>query len=370
MIVIAPEHRDGSTPISFIREVPNSNSTGEKRATKSGKRTIDYNRIAHTPSPEVEAGRTAQLKIRAYELGCIHDSLHKIDASSSPTNLNTSSLPLSCFSSKLGIHKPGSISFAGHSFGAATVAQFVKTVYYSPSSNKPPITYEPIFSPASRSSIVAQITPSTPLILLDMWCLPLRAATTSWLWDKPLPAYAPSGPGGAGILAVESQAFVKWREHLKATKRFLSPDPSNESTKDAREAVHFYYPTASAHLSQSDFGILFPWVTKKVFASEEPERVMKLNVRAVLQLLRERGISIAATSREDMELGSEIAKGEVLSDDKMIFSKGKGSEDGIRGWNWLTTDAKDLQDVQYEADSKVRGDAGVEEAVVGGEVGA
>lgn len=368
IVVIAPEHRDRSTPISFIRDVPATNES-EKSNTKTSKRTVTYNRISHTPSPEVEAGRTAQLKIRTYELGCIHDALLKMDSAANLTNLNASSAPLSCFSQKLAIHEPGSIAFAGHSFGAATMAQFIKTVYYSPASNNPPADYEPIFSPSSRSAIVKQITPNTPLVLLDMWCLPLRAKTTRWLWDKPLPCYASGGPGGCGVLAVESQAFVKWRVHLKATKRFLSPDPSQESTKqlleaDGRDPVHFYYPTASAHLSQSDFGILFPWVTKKVFASEEPERVMKLNVRAILQLLRERSIPIAPTSAEDMEIGSEIAKGEDLKDDRGIFTYG----DDIRGWNYLTTDAADLSDVDFEEDSGVKADAKPSQAVVGGEL--
>ena len=39
MIVIAPEHRDGSTPISYIRDVPSNNSVTEKSAARKARRT-------------------------------------------------------------------------------------------------------------------------------------------------------------------------------------------------------------------------------------------------------------------------------------------------------------------------------------------
>lgn len=369
VIVICPEHRDGSSPISFVRELPGHRGSGEKAQSTGSTKVVDYIKISHSPSPQVEAARTRQLKIRLWELGCIYDSLLKLDTTlTSLTNLNTSSASLGAFADKMQVHQPGSITFAGHSFGAATVAQFVKTIYYSPQARDAPSSYEPLFSPSSHSAVVEQVTPNTPIVLLDMWCYPMRAKTTTWLWDKPMPCYAPSGPGGSAILAVESQAFVKWREHLKVTKRFLSHDPASDSAKsedDARPPPHFYYPATSAHLSQSDFGVLFPWVTKKIFASEEPERVMKLNVRAVLQLLRERNIPVSATSREDMELGSEIPKGEEVEDDRRIFSK----RGGIRGWVYLSTDANDMSDVAFEAASAVNDEkTSPGQAVVSGEV--
>ena len=180
---------------------------------------------------------------------------------------------------------------------------------------------------------LTQITPNTPLILLDVWCFPLRTSTSRWLWNKPLPCYAPGGPGGCGVLAVESQAFYKWRIHLKATKRLLSPNPASEThtvEDDGRPGPHFYYPTASAHLSQSDFGILFPWVTRRMYAIEEPERIMKLNVRAILQLLRERHVPVSPTSASDMEIGSETDM--VTKDDSKIFCM----NGEIKGWNYLT----------------------------------
>src|SRR3954463_11652122 len=107
VIVVATEHRDGSTPISYIREVPSGESTGEKSRPKHGKRTTSYMRYSHTPSPEVEEGRNAQLKIRLWEMGLIHDSLMKVDEAADLTNLNTSSVSLSMFKAKMNVHIPG-----------------------------------------------------------------------------------------------------------------------------------------------------------------------------------------------------------------------------------------------------------------------
>lgn len=366
VIVICPEHRDGSAPISFVRSVPKGLEKGEKSQFTVGRSKVGYNRVSHTPSPEVEAARTAQLKIRLYELGCIHDALLKIDQGVSLTNLNASSAPfLHRFSGRMAVYEPGTIIFAGHSFGAATIGQFVKSTFYSPETSTAPASYEPIFTPSSRSAISKQITPNTPLVLLDVWCFPLRVASTRWLWNKPLPCYAPGGPGGCAVLAVESQAFFKWRIHLKATKHFLSPNPASEShtvKNDGRPGPHFYYATASAHLSQSDFGVLFPWFTRKIFAIEEPERIMKLNIRAILQLLRERKIPLSPISASDKEIGSETDM--TTKDDSKIFC----TNGEIKGWNYLSTDVDDLSDIEFEDDSNVDIKARPSEAVVGGEL--
>ncbi|KAA8573451.1 hypothetical protein EYC84_005036 [Monilinia fructicola] len=247
MIVIASEHRDGSTPISYIREPPSDSSSMEKEkvSQKHAKKTVDYVKLSHTPSPEVEEGRNEQLKIRLWEMGLIHDSLLKLDEGKKITNLNTSSTSLSMLKDQMNVHEPGKITFAGHSFGAATVVQFIKSVFYTPESSSAPKSYKPLYSTFPKSPICSQITPNNPIVLLDY------------------------------------------------------------------------------------FGILFPWITKKVFAAEEPERIMKLNVRAVMQLLRERGIEVSKTRKKDLELQGDEAE---TNDDVKIF----GKDGGVRGWNWLS----------------------------------
>lgn len=370
VIVIAPEHRDGSAPISYIRDVPSNNSISEKASAKRSKRTVDYTRVSHTPSPEVEASRNAQLKVRLWELGAIHESLLQLDLGKDLNNLNTSSSSLSVFKGLMDVHTPGKIAFAGHSFGAATVSQLVKSTFYAPKTAEAPAEYEALFSPSSRSAITSQITPKTPLVLLDMWCMPLRAATTRWLWNLPFPCYSSAdAPGGEAVLAVESQAFFKWGEHLRATKRFLSPDPS-VTKYDYRRAgqkwtePNLFYATTSAHLSQSDFGMLFPWVTKKVFGSEEPERLMKLNVRAILQMLRAQDLEVSSTSAEDME-SSEIGKeGVETTDDSKILERSR--KEVVRGWIWISSDAGETgNDGDVEKEEEIVEPA---DAVVGNEI--
>lgn len=350
MVVIAPEHRDGSTPISYIRDVPSDNTVSEKTSAKKTRFAVDYVKLTHTPGPEVEAGRNRQLRVRLWELGVVHDSILKLDLGTKLSNLNTSSTSLAPFKGTMDVHTAGKITFAGHSFGAATVAQFVKSTFYSPRNASAPKSYTPLFTPSCRSSIVSQITPQTPLILLDVWCLPLRAESTRWLWNLPFPCYSEGGPGGAALLAVESQAFFKWRTHLKATKRLLSSNPSSDVHKHKGKpfsAPNFFYADTSAHLSQSDFGVLFPWVTKRIFGSEEPERIMKLNVRAILQVLRDQGVEVSETSREDMELAE--AGGEETRDDRLILSR-----EGVRGWHWISTDVAEMADVDDEAEAETK----------------
>ena len=113
-----------------------------------------------------------------------------------------------------------------------------------------------------------------------------------------MPAYAPGGPGGRGILAVTSEAFFKWGANMNAMKQALSSNVPNELRPSAR----FFYPTSSAHLSQSDFGILFDWLIRRVLKTEmPPERYIKLNARAILQVLREEGYELSETSPADRE---------------------------------------------------------------------
>ncbi|RFU25877.1 hypothetical protein B7463_g10461, partial [Scytalidium lignicola] len=368
VIVVCPEHRDGSAPVSIIRDVASGTPCSEKeQKPRKPRRVVNYVRYSHTPSPEVEEGRNSQLKIRLWELGLIHDSLLKIDKGDDITNLNTSSSPLSAFENRMEVQEPGKIIFAGHSFGAATMTQLVKFTYHSPQISEAPADFETLFTPSSRSSIVKQVTPQTPLILLDVWCLPLRSSTSRWLWEKPLPCYASGGAGGAALLTVESQAFYKWQVNLKSTKQLLSPDPTAESFDYAAKGIpepNLYYAASSAHLSQSDFGLLFPFVTKKFLAALEPDRVMRLNVRAIMQLLRSNKVPVAATSAADMEMGGDEHKG-VTNDDHLIFNR----NNEVRSWRWISTDCNDPRDLNESGMTAELEKAQVAEAPVEDQLG-
>ncbi|KYK61678.1 phospholipase A2 [Drechmeria coniospora] len=353
VVVICPEHRDGSAVTAFVRQA------------NKDRRIIPYSKISHKAGPEVYEAREGQLRTRLWELGLIHDAVLAIDQGQAVSNLNLSTPSLQQFSAQLDVQDPGRVVFGGHSFGAATMVQFLKSTYYADTAEVVAMR-KPLFSPAKGSSLRRQITERTVTMLLDMWCLPLAAPNSAPLLRLPLPMFAdlPSASGGRALLAVESEAFFKWTEHLHLTARILSPDPSatvvtSEMFERPGGVKHaepnFFYVVHSAHLSQSDFGILFPWLTSKVFGAENPERVLRLNLRAQLQLFRVNGFPVAPTHADDLVDGAGVdvneaelrlaetvdevatpAEGvndEGVNDDKAIFHRsGNG---GVECWKFI-----------------------------------
>ena len=372
LVVVAPEHRDGSAPISFIRS---SDGVPAK--------AVDYRALPHKPTPGLEEARNKQLAIRLWEMGLLHEALLKLD--DNPAQLHNIAdqtsqdpVPLSMFASALDVHTPGKISWSGHSFGAATIVQFIKSVYYHDS--RPFNGYTPLYRPTPGSSLVNQITPSTPITLLDLWTLPLLSTPTSYLWSKPLPAY--NSNAGSPPLAILSEAFFKWTNNFRETKRALSPPASQTFTPEKKP--HIFYPISSAHLSQSDFGPLFPWTTRKIFKAEDPERTLRLNVRAILESLRRSGVKVADTSASDMELELESEQGSDKSASKEQQHGGNLKErfplaqdlkilatDGsVRGWIAIPLDEPDdATDSKAETvEAKQPGEAIVQGEVMKGQV--
>ncbi|KAL8994926.1 MAG: hypothetical protein Q9169_005227 [Polycauliona sp. 2 TL-2023] len=324
VVVVAPDHRDGSAPLSLIRALPGSVS-----------RPIEYRSISHQQSPEVEEARDDQLRIRLWELGLIHEAILKIDRGEPLMNTLAEKSPktmddLAMFSSTLDVHTPGSISWSGHSFGAATVVQLVKSVFYHSAKEAPP-SYEPLYQPSTSSQIAHQITPSSPISLLDLWCMPLLSKSTSWLNTQPLPCYAPDGPGGNNVIAILSEAFFKWKNNLNQLKRTISEDPSLDKPSVRHcSPPYVFYPVSSAHLSQSDFGILFPWLTRKALKAEDPTRTLRLNTRAILEVMRLNGVEVADTSAVEMEestANGRVRDGQMGQDWKILQTDGN-----VPGW--------------------------------------
>ena len=307
MVVVAPDHRDGSCPISFITEPETENL-----------KSVDYISLPHKPLPEVEEGRNNQLRTRCWELDKIHDAILKLDAGKNVTNLQASKGPsrLPIFEGRLDVKRPGKISWAGHSFGATTMVQFLKSVYHNGS----------VLFEDPSSELKQQITPASPISLLDLWAMPLSGSSTSQLWDQPLPSYC--GTPSSVPLAILSKGFYKWSTNFEYTLKTICP-PASQAT----EQPHIFYPISSAHLSQSDFGLLYPWLTRKVMKADEPERTLRLNIRAILEQLRRSGIEVESTSALDLEIEQDQevdlpADGWPLGQDhKILRADGK-----VRGW--------------------------------------
>nr|OQO01763.1 hypothetical protein B0A51_18769 [Rachicladosporium sp. CCFEE 5018] len=370
MVVIALDHRDGSSPMQRVR------ATAAAPA-----RSISPVKITHEPGPEAYEGRDKQLRIRLWEVSVAFEALMKIDAGETLDNLddNTSSSSgvrsevLKRFEGVLDIHRPGKVSWAGHSFGAATIVQLLKSVHYY--QEKPAEVTKPLLVPNSDAAIVQQIMPESPALLLDMWCLPFRSPEQSWLYDRPLPSYSHGGPKGDNVLSVLSESFHRWTANRDVTRHIIaapmtsrrpslvpqlsrekgkllpnwarlrddspssaqdsgyaserSPSPrpvpsrkaSSPSSHTPDQAAtptthqhtpgpHMFYPLRSQHFNQSDFGILFPWLTRRFAKAEEPERIIDLNVRAMVQVARDAGIEVGG------------------SDDSEILQK----DSGIRWW--------------------------------------
>jgi platelet-activating factor acetylhydrolase len=352
VVVICPEHRDGSAVASFIR-IPDENDKSAKVKTK---KMVQYNRISHDVSPEVYEAREAQLRIRLWELGLIHEAVLAMDKGVNFRNLNTSTTSLQQFVGRLKVHEPGSIIFAGHSFGATTMTQLLKSTYYADNEDVASIK-NPLFSPKKDSAIRKQVTERNVTMLLDMWCMPLLAPNSEALFNLPLPVYddLASAVGGTGLLAVESESFHKWTEHLHIKARILSPEPKARTVSPTvferpsgikQSEPNFFYVLNSAHLSQSDFGILFPWLTKKIFDAEQPERALRLNLRAQLQLLRVNNIPVARTYSGDLVDGASIDKldsakqaensvqvADGLMNDQAIFDR--SGTHVVDFWRWI-----------------------------------
>ncbi|KIX07288.1 uncharacterized protein Z518_01941 [Rhinocladiella mackenziei CBS 650.93] len=397
IVCVAPEHRDGSAPVTLIRSADGVETS------------IRYQRHPHTPTTKVFNSRNAQLRIRLWELEQLYAVLSRLNAGQTFSNYAVARRrparpPLVRDTLDL---QPGRVTWVGHSFGGATIVQFIKSVYYHqflPSlqgtqyENDPD--WRPLSSPVLSSELVRQITPDSPVGLLDLWAMPLRAELTKWLWEKPLPCYDRKPAPGTNndhttpnVVAIMTAEFYKHTELLIRMKAALSANPpeaiatlerqrdkSNqgwnaaettalstppnkassetevhgcaaEDTSDS-DAEGFSLGSAisastspssapsrstspspsrgrnktlspsssttsivpsfslsptslptppgpklfliprSAHLSQSDFGLLFPKLTRYLMKAEQPKETIQLNVRAVLSVMRGAGLEI------------------------------------------------------------------------------
>ena len=320
VICVASEHRDQSCPISIIRH-------GDGTTTE-----VPYLTLSHSPDPDIIAARNAQLRIRLWELELLYTTVEMLEFGSVLLNLAHKSAP--SFKHMLDLN-PSSVTWAGHSFGAASIVQLVKSVFWHQSiPSRQNSEYEddpdwrPLYTPAENSALSRQITAQSPIVLLDVWTMPLCGSpSTKWLWEKPLPCWAAEAGGQrSNVVAIMSEGFYNWDEQLQRTKSLISERPVDGPTSAAdahRREPRLFYAPKTAHLSQSDFGCLFPWIVKRFLNAENPERTILLNVRAILQLFRERGVHVE-TFKQSLGAGGP----DVAEDDKEILA----ADGRVEGW--------------------------------------
>ena len=410
VICAAPEHRDGSSPVSWVR------GPGGKIIAE-----IAYQKFSHTPSADVFNGRNAQLRIRLWELDLIYSALSKMNEGQSLTNYACDTSTPPSFKSTMDF-TPGHVTWLGHSFGAATITQFIKSIYYHSSLPSPRKArqggehdWTPLYRPSSNSILTQQITPDSRIALLDVWTLPFRAPSAQWLWEKPFPCYDrdPSSDPGTNTIAIMSIEFYSYPDLRKRTQALLSPDPvsaekefsqqakvEGTTTERPHSSPHISTPPnnadeepdvsapalleadvlpaptiptedehssptasasasrdpspsssssipnsqataspsssttslspsipavrskspadvevtapklftipSSAHLSQSDFGLLFPTLTRYLMKAIDPEGTIILNIRGITAVMRSAGLDVR---RIDQPQSQRVAKG-------------------------------------------------------------
>jgi Platelet-activating factor acetylhydrolase, isoform II len=86
-------------------------------------------------------------------------------------------------------------------------------------------------------------------------------------------------------LYIVSEQYLKWPENYRAVPPLLNESRSSSSF------AKLFYMKGSAHISQSDFQLLFPNLCRRYFnAKVDAEKVMDVNVRAGIEFLRTVGI--------------------------------------------------------------------------------
>lgn len=324
-LVLSVEHRDGSAPTTFVREYI-TGKTGESRVQ------VEYVALKHAMDDNVAQGRNAQLEKRCRELAMAFEALRKLEDGSLATvkgihvgsqleqTEDASYELLRNFKGQLpDVNVPGRVIFTGHSFGAATTIQFLKSVYY------PPIP-EPLFTVSPQSPLKRQITSSTPTVLLDLWCLPLLGARTRPLYALPLPGYQ-SPTTATTILHLHSQQFFDWPAGSRAIWKTLSPQP--EATPPAKlpdepekKKIEWRLIETSKHMGPSDFTMLTP-----SFLDRDAKRLCSQYISGVTGFLKGLGYGCFEGEVTGRELrGGEWGDGGAEWDQK---EREKADKDGV-----------------------------------------
>lgn len=269
-IVAAVEHRDGSGPMSIVNHPPElsarrltSEAIYRVKYHKRRKEARNYDKIPcvipafdkYDTSPRHEVDhelREAQINLRVSEIDEAYQVMVEI-ASGRGEDLKEVNLrsPGRAGASSQGLNgidfdtwkdrfHVDNVTMVGHSFGAATTVQMLRSRQYG---------Y------------------LTQGIVYDIWGMPVLPATEENHINVPL-------------LGINSEAFMYWDANFNVAKSV---------TKESRETGNQAWLLTcrgTVHIAQSDFCILYPRVAKNVMKmTMSPIRAIDVNMDASLDFL-------------------------------------------------------------------------------------
>lgn len=284
-VVVAIEHRDGSGPRTFInlpkgeeklaRNGDGDSSSGERgeridvpdKDRKKGFSRMDYvfpkgNKRDTMPGNKrgVDSElRAAQIKLRLAEIEEAYHVMSLIHAGDG-AKIEQANLRNKCDGAKGGSRRAlrgidwdawrgrfhlQQVTMLGHSFGAATTIEVLR--------HKDHFTY------------VGQG------IIYDIWGAAIQP-------PEDVPEHRIHTP----LLGINSEAFVYWPDNFKAVMSLC------KEAKEQDQLAWLMTVRGSVHISQSDFSILYPWVSSLLLKmTVNPRRAIDLNINASLEFLRQ-----------------------------------------------------------------------------------
>lgn len=273
-VCVAVEHRDGSSPRTYVNHSYRGEGSFEEienrseiqhlpRQKKKGFDRVDYLfplGNPHDTSPNNDKGvdrelREAQVDFRSAEIEEAYKVIQKITNGEGKTvarrnlrrkgHIGSSSRGLDGvdWNSWEGRVEMNGITIAGHSFGAATTVNIMRS--------------------RDRFPWVSQG------IIYDIWGAGIKV---------------PPQDGGSRInlplLAINSEAFSYWNQNFELVKDLV------QETLDSGSISWLLTVRGTVHVNQSDFSIVFPKVCEVVLKmTADPQRALDLNINASLEFL-------------------------------------------------------------------------------------
>lgn len=269
-IVAAVEHRDGSGPMSVVNHPPEASVRRiESEATYRNKYRKEHNtstthdeipciipqndKFDTAPSHEVDRElREAQMNLRVAEIEEAYKVMVEIASGRgeklkefnlrTPGRIGASSQGLNGidFNTWTNRFHIDNVTMVGHSFGAATTVQMLRT---------------------NEHKYLTQG------IVYDIWGMPVRPATKDNHINVP-------------ILGINSEAFMYWDANFQVAKSVT------EESRETGNPAWLLTCRGTIHISQSDFCVLYPRIARNIFKmTMMPVRAIDVNIDASLDFL-------------------------------------------------------------------------------------